>query len=77
MPRMLAMPGERPSRSDVRVNRRDILAAALAAQVPLVVGSETANATAAEGEMEPSGDPRQPRYRETAHVRTYYELSRF
>jgi len=68
------MPGERPSRSEVRVNRRDILAAALAAQVPLVVGSETANATAAE---EPSGDPRQPRYRETAHVLNYYELSKF
>lgn len=71
------MPGEKPSRSEVRVNRRDMLAAALAAQVPLGVGCEAAEATVAEGEIEPSTDPRQLRYRETAHVRTYYELSRF
>lgn len=71
------MPGKRASRPDVRINRRDLVTAALIAQVPLLGPVDTAEAGENAGETEPPADPRELRYRETAHVRSYYERNRF
>jgi hypothetical protein len=69
------MHGANPKNARHLVNRREmLLATSLAASVPLVPPAQGA-ASAEEG-VRPA-DPREPRYRETAHVRTFYERSRF
>lgn len=68
------MHGSSPKTERRTVNRRDLLLATSAlASIPLVAPA----AEPATGENSRPTDPREPHYRETAHIRTYYERSRF
>jgi hypothetical protein len=55
--------------------RRMLLATAAALQVPAAATAHTP--AHAEEALDRPANPREPRYRETAHVRTFYERSRF
>lgn len=73
------MPDQSSHRPVTRINRRDVLAVALAAQVPLlakVAGADVGDA-ATENEVASSARQRGTEYRETAHIRAYYDRSRF
>lgn len=73
------MPDQTSSRPDTRINRRDVLAMALVAQAPAIAtiaGAEAGHA-AIEHEVSSPAKHREPRYRETAHIRAYYDRSRF
>jgi len=74
LPRMQSMPGNKPESASAQLNRRNVLlATALVAEASLLA---PAQATCTEAAARPA-DPREPQYRETAHVRRFYDLSRF
>jgi hypothetical protein len=69
------MPGAKPhDRRESRLNRRTVLLGTIAAaQLPMVQGAEAQGPRASQSPP----DPRQPLYRETEHIRTFYDRSRF
>jgi hypothetical protein len=71
---MPAMPGDKaPEKTEPRLNRRVVLLGSAAAmQLPLLEP-----ALAQEPRSQLAQDPRQPHYRETVHIRTFYDRSRF
>jgi hypothetical protein len=73
---MPAMPGDKPrqkTKTEPRLNRRVILiGSAAAVQLPVVEPAQ-----AQDPRSQPTQDSRQPRYRETEHIRTFYDRSRF
>jgi hypothetical protein len=72
--RMPAMPGDKPrEKPEPRLNRRAILIGSTAAvQLPLLEPAQ-----AERPRSQPTQDARQPHYRETEHIRTFYDRSRF
>ena len=62
--------------TEPRVNRRAILMGSAAMQLPLLEPAQAA-AQAQDPRSQPTQDPPQPRYRETEHIRTFYDRSRF
>ena len=73
---MRAMPVQKPNRSDPRINRRKVLMGTAAAlQVPLV--SPAHPKTGDKPGSQATEDDHEPRYRETEHIRTFYDRSRF
>jgi hypothetical protein len=71
---MPAMPGDKPrQKTEPRLNRRAILIGSAAAmQLPLL---EPAQAQDPRSQL--TQDPHQPHYRETEHIRKFYDRSRF
>jgi len=74
---MTPMPGKRTDL--LQSNRREVITGGLVVQVSLLAsaaGTQCAEANASGPDTRPADD-REPRYRETAHVRIYYDRSRF
>jgi hypothetical protein len=77
---MPAMPGDKlrektklRGKTEPQLNRRAILlGSAATVQLPLLEPAQAQDPRA-----QPTQDPRQPRYRETEHIRTFYDRSRF
>ena len=76
LPRMTPMAGKRTDQ--LQLNRREVVTTALLVQIPLLLPTTSAqSADGRDGHGDQPADNREPRYRETAHVRTYYDRSRF
>lgn len=71
------MPDQTSDRPETRINRRDVLAIALVAQAPVLAAVADAGHEAAGHETSSPVQHREPRYRETAHIRAYYDRSRY
>lgn len=69
------MPDQTPHKPH-RINRRDVLAIALAAPAPVLAKVAEAEAGRADDVSSPANH-REPRYSETEHIRAYYDRSRF
>ena len=68
------MPDKELETASAQFNRRNVLlATALVAEAQLLGPARATHSEEAIGDA----DPRQPRYRETAHIRRFYELNRF
>jgi hypothetical protein len=71
---MPAMPGDksRPTIEPQLSRRTVLLGSVVAAPIPMLDTTQAQGPTS-----EAPRDPRQPLYRETEHVRTFYDRSRF
>lgn len=69
------MPGKDTENPNAQISRRNVLlASALVVHTPLLGSARTADHN--EDGNQPA-EPRQPQYRETPHVRMFYDRSRF
>lgn len=72
------MPDQTPHKPH-RINRRDVLAIALAAPAPVLakVAEAEAGRAATKHDVSSPANHREPRYSETEHIRAYYDRGRF